>query len=132
MSLSEFSQKSAVCTWVGSLCIPHCCFLTCLYTLHHTVQCYVHRSPGANTIHNTVWLGSRDLCLGCFVINLGAHISQCHYISNPILLNIRPNIRTNSHEKSDLYQTRDPKISDFSKNHRFFKIVTAVRLDKRL
>ena len=40
-----------------------CCLLSCLYTSHNTVQCAVHRLSGA-----TVWLGSRDLWPGSFVI----------------------------------------------------------------
>ena len=47
-------------------------------------------------------------------------------LKDPILLNIRPNCRPNSHMKSDLYQTWDPKKSDLSKNQRFVKVVLKV------
>ena len=47
-------------------------------------------------------------------------------LEDPIFLNIRPNSGPNSHKKSDLYQTWDPKISDLSKNYRFFKVVLKI------
>ena len=47
-------------------------------------------------------------------------------LKDPILLNIRPNRGPNSHMKSDLYQTWDPKKSDLSKNQRFVKVVLKI------